>query len=260
MLYTGGDDKVFRLLVLQDQPHTLHIILCIAPVAQRIHIAQVQAILQTLRYACRSQRNLTGNESLAPALALMIEKDTRAAEHAISLTVFLHNPESIQLGHCIGAIRMERRVLVLGHLLYLAVKFRGGSLIDTAGLFQTTGTHGLQHTQHARSVHVCRELGRVKAYLYMTLCCQIVYFVRAHQAHHLYQRHGIAQVTIVEVEVLPSLQVGNTFTVVHRRTADDSVYLITLLQKELTQVTTILACHTSYQCFSHYVSFNNLYK
>ena len=45
VLYAGGDHKILRFLVLQDQPHALHIILGIAPVPQAGQVAQFQMIL-----------------------------------------------------------------------------------------------------------------------------------------------------------------------------------------------------------------------
>src|SRR5216684_3608385 len=48
VLLPGGDDEVFRLVLLQHEPHGLDVILCIAPVASRIQIAEVEAILLTV--------------------------------------------------------------------------------------------------------------------------------------------------------------------------------------------------------------------
>lgn len=37
MLHAGSDDEVLRLILLHDQPHTLDVILGVAPVAQGVH-------------------------------------------------------------------------------------------------------------------------------------------------------------------------------------------------------------------------------
>ena len=52
----------------------------------------------------------------------MIEEDTRAAEHIISLTILLDNPETILLGNSVWRIRVEWSILVLRNLFYLTVK------------------------------------------------------------------------------------------------------------------------------------------
>ncbi len=76
VLLTGGDDEILRLVVLQNQPHALHIVLGIAPVAQAGQVAQVELILLALRDAGGSQRDLAGDEGLAAALGLVVEQDT----------------------------------------------------------------------------------------------------------------------------------------------------------------------------------------
>ena len=121
MLHAGGDDEVLGLVVLQNEPHAFHVVLGISPVAQRVEVAEEQLLLLALLDACGGQRYLTRHEGLATALALVIEEYARAAEHVVSLAVLLHYPEAILLGHGVGRVRVERRVLVLRHLLHLAV-------------------------------------------------------------------------------------------------------------------------------------------
>ena len=52
VVFPGGDDKILWSLVLQHQPHTLDVVLRITPVAERIHVTQVQFVLITLCNAC----------------------------------------------------------------------------------------------------------------------------------------------------------------------------------------------------------------
>ena len=125
---------------------------------------------------------------------------------------------------------MERRVLVLGHLLYLAVQFAGRSLINAAGLFQTRSAYSLQHTKHASSVHVGCELWTVKAHLHVALCCQVVDFVRAHLADYLNEAHGVAHVAIVQMKMWFALKVGYPLAEVHRATTNDAVNIISFFQ------------------------------
>ena len=76
VLHTGSDDKVLRFLLLQDEPHALHIILGISPISQRRKVPQIQLVLLALSYACSGKSDLTCNESLATALTLVVEQDT----------------------------------------------------------------------------------------------------------------------------------------------------------------------------------------
>ena len=101
VLDAGGDHKVLRLVVLEYEPHTLHIVLGIAPVTERVEVAEVEAILLVLGDACCSEGDLAGHEGLATALALVVEENAGAAEHVVGLAIFLHNPEAVELGHCV---------------------------------------------------------------------------------------------------------------------------------------------------------------
>jgi len=244
VLHAGGDDEVLGLVVLQDQPHALHIVLGIAPVTEAVQVAQVEAVLQALADAGSGQRDLPRDEGLASALAFVVEEDARAAEHIVGLAVLLDNPEAVELGHGIGAVGMEGGVLVLGHLLHLAVELGGRGLVDAAGLLETTGTDGLQHAEHAGGVHIGRELGGVEADLHMALCGEVVDLVGAHLAHHLDDAHGVAEVGVVEVEVGLALQMGDALAEVNAAAADDAVDFVAFVQKKLAQVRAVLTGDT----------------
>ena len=127
------NDEVFRLVLLEDQPHTFHVILGISPVTERTEIAQVELVLLALFDACNGKCNLPGDECFAASFALMVEEDARAAVHIVCLSVFSHYPEAVLLGNSVWTVRMERRVLVLRNLLYLAIQFGCRGLVDTAG-------------------------------------------------------------------------------------------------------------------------------
>ena len=251
MLDTGGDDEVLGLVVLQDEPHTLDVVLGISPVAQTGQVAQVEAILESLGNTGCGQGDLAGNEGLATTLTLVVEEDARTAEHVVGLAILLDNPEAIELGYGIGAIGMEGSVLVLRNLLYLAIQLGGRSLIDAAGSLEMVGTDGFEDTQDTGGIHIGRELRRIKADLDVRLGCQIINLVGLNLAHHLDQRHGVAHVGIMEVEIGRTLEMSNALAIVNTTTANDAVYLITLLQKELTQVATILSGNSCNQCFLH---------
>ena len=48
VLLAGGNDEVFRLLLLQHHPLHAHVVFGVAPVAQGIDVAHVQAVFQAL--------------------------------------------------------------------------------------------------------------------------------------------------------------------------------------------------------------------
>lgn len=79
----------------------------------------------------------------------MIEEDTVACEHVISIAVLTHDPVAILLGHSIRRVGMEWRVLVLRNFLYFPVELRGRSLVDAAGIGQPCLTNSLKDAQYA---------------------------------------------------------------------------------------------------------------
>ena len=120
VILAGSNHEVVGFGLLQDKPHTLHVVGCIAPVAQCIEVAKIELILMSRGYAACSKGYLSGNESFAAALALVVEQYAVAAVHAIALAVVLHYPVAIELCHGVGRARIERSCLLLRHFLYLA--------------------------------------------------------------------------------------------------------------------------------------------
>src|SRR5690606_31447145 len=102
VLHAGGDNEVLGLLLLQHHPLHAHVILGVAPVAQRVQVAHVQALLQALGNIGQAAGDLAGNESLAPTWRLVVEKNAVAGVHAIGLAVVHRDPVGVELGHRVG--------------------------------------------------------------------------------------------------------------------------------------------------------------
>ena len=251
MLLAGGNDKILRLVVLQDQPHALDIILGVAPVPQAGQVAQIQLVLLALGNAGRRQRDLAGDEGLAPALGLVVEQNAGAGKHAVGFPVLLGDPEAVLLGHRVGAVGVEGGVLVLGHLLHLAEQLGRGGLVDAAGLGQAAQPHRLQDAQHAGGVHVGGVFGHVKADLHVALRRQVVDLVGADAADDRHQAHRVAQIAEMQVEAGVALQMGDALAEIHRRAPDDAVDVVAFLQQKFRQVAAVLAGHAGDQCFFH---------
>lgn len=68
------------------------------PVTVRIEISQLEHLLLIEVNFRNSTRDFPRDERLAPSWTFMIEENSIAGEHAIRLTVVLHNPETVQFG------------------------------------------------------------------------------------------------------------------------------------------------------------------
>ena len=249
VLYAGCDHEVFGLVVLQNEPHAFHVVLGVAPVAKAVEVAEVQAILLALGNAGCGERNLAGHEGFATAFRFMVEEDAGAAEHIIGFAVFLDDPEAVKLGHGVRAVRVERGILVLRDFFDFAVKFACRSLINTAGLFEVVGTHSFKHSENACSIDVGSEFRGVERDLHMALGREVIDFSRLDLAHNLHEAHGVAHVGVVQVEIRPAFEVGDAFTVVHRRAANDAVDFIALGEEKFRKVGAVLTGDACDECY-----------
>ena len=150
---------------------------------------------------------------------------------------------------------MERSILILRNFFHFAIQLRCGRLIDAALICQATQTDGLEHTEYTHCIDISRELWRVEAHLHMALSGKVVNLCWLHLTDYLEHGHRVAQVGIVKVEVWSAFQMSDALTIIDRRTADGAMHFITLRQKELRKVRTVLTGDTCNQCN---FSFHNL--
>ena len=118
---------------------------------------------------------------------------------------------------------MEGGILILRHLLYLSVKLGGTGLINLTAIFQVVGADCFQDAEHTYSIHISSELGGIEADLYMALSSQIVYLCGLYLTYQLDQRHRVAHVGIVKVEVRCAFEMCDALTVIYGTAADDAM-------------------------------------
>ena len=257
MLLSGGDDKIFRRIMLQNQPHAFYIILCIAPVPQRIHISQLQMVLKPLCNPSGCQRDFPGYKIFPAALGFMIEQNSVHREHPVGFPVFFRNPESVLFRYRVGTVWMKRRSLLLGNFFHLAVQFRSRCLVNPCLPVQTQDPHGLQDAQNADGIHISGIFRNIKGHLDMRLGCQIVDLVRLHQTDDAHKRRRVCQVPVMQRYRMRGQQMIDSGCIGDGCAAGDAVNLISFFQKKFCQIGTILSCDTCNQCFFYHTSFLN---
>ena len=244
MLHTRGNNVVIGLILLHDEPHALHVVLGVAPVAEGVEVAEVELVLQALGDAGGGEGDLAGDEGLAAALALVVEEDAVAAEHAVGVAVLLDDPEAVLLGDGVGAEGVEGGVLVLRDFLDLAVELGGGGLVDLAAAGEAYLADGLDDAEDADGIDVGGELGGVEADLHMALGGEVVDLRGAHVGDDADNGHGVAEVGVVKVEMGAALEVGDALAVIDGGAADDAVDVVAFVEEEFGEVGTVLAGHT----------------
>ena len=108
----------------------------------------------------------------------MVEQDAVAAVHPVALAVVFHNPEAVLLGDTVRRARIERRGLLLRHLLHHAKELRSGRLVDAAFFGETSDANGFQQTKYAHGIDIGGEFRHVERHLHMALGGKVVNLVR----------------------------------------------------------------------------------
>jgi len=241
VLYARGNDVVLGLARLEDEPHTLDVVLGVAPVTKGVEVAEVEFVLQALGDAGGGEGDLARDEGLATALALVVEEDAVATEHTVGVAVLLDDPEAVLLGDGVGAEGVEGGVLVLRDFLDLAVELGGGGLVDLAAIGEAYLADGLDDAEDADGIDIGGELGGVEADLHVALGGEVVNLRGAHVGDDADNGHGVAEVGIVEVEVGAALEVGDALAVIDGGAADDAVDVVAFVKEEFGEVGAVLA-------------------
>jgi len=225
----------------------------VAPVAQRIHIAHVQALLQTQGDVGQAAGDLAGYKCFAPARAFVIEQDAVAGIHAIGLAVVDRDPVGIELGHGVGAARVEGGSFLLRDFLHQAIQLAGGGLIEAGFLLQSEDAYGFEHAQRAHAVHIGGVFGRLEGHGHMALGAQVVDLVGLHFLNDAGQVAGVAEVAVVQLEagivdVRILVDVVHTLGVKGAGAALDAVHDVTFFQQQLGQIGAVLAGDAGDEC------------
>mmetsp|Transcript_17848 Transcript_17848/g.51095 ORF Transcript_17848/g.51095 Transcript_17848/m.51095 type:complete len:388 (-) Transcript_17848:52-1215(-) len=246
---SGGQDVVIGLILLKHAPHTLDVVAGMAPITLGVDVSEVEALVDALMDAGDGGGDLTGDEGLATAGTLVVEEDAVGKVHAVSLTVVHKDPEGVLLGDSIGRTGVEGGGLGLGNLADLAVQLGGGGLVEFDLLLHAAGADGIEHAEDANTIGIGGVLGHIEGNLDVGHGAEVVNLIGLHLGNDGDQVRGIAKVAVVEEKlnaggVAILVDVINTAGVEGRRTTDDAVDNVALLEEELGEVGTILAGDT----------------
>lgn len=246
VLHAGGDDEIFRLVLLQHHPLHAHVVLGVAPVAQRIDVAHVQAAFQPLGDVGEAAGDLAGDEGFATARAFMVEQDAVAGVEAVGFAVVDGDPVGVHLGDGIRAARVEGRGFLLRDFLDQAVEFGGGSLVEAGFLFQAKEADGFEQAQGANGVDIGGVFRGFEADGHVRLGAEVVDLVRLHFLQDAGEVGGVGEIAVVELEagvvdVRVFVDVIDALGVEQGGAALDAVHFVTLFEQEFGKVGAVLA-------------------
>src|SRR5258708_25528195 len=132
------------------------------PVTQRVEIPHVEARLDSLGDVSQSPRNFASDERLAATRAFVIEQDSIARIHPVTLTVVHRDPVCVQLGNAIRAARIKWCLFGLRSLLNEPEQFRSRGLIEAGFLGQLQETNRFENSQSSKSVDIGGVFGALE--------------------------------------------------------------------------------------------------
>ena len=198
-------------------------------------------------------RDLAGDEGLAADRAFVVEQDAVGGMEAIGLAVVHGDPVGVELGSCVGRARIERGRLRLRHLLYLAIKLRGGRLVEPGLVAKLQEPHRLQQTQRADPVGIGGILRRLEAHLHVGLGGKVIHLVWLDFLHQPDQVGGIRHVPVMQEHLYALLvrvmvQVIDAAGVERRRTPLHPVHLVALVEQQFGQIGAVLPGNAGDKC------------
>ena len=154
ILLAGGNYEVLGVVLLEHQPLHAHVVPGVAPVAERVHVAHVQAALQALGNIGEAAGDLSGDEGFPAAGRLVVEQDTVAGVHAVGFAVVHRDPVGVELGDGIGRAGIEGCGLALGGFPDQPIEFGGRRLVEARVALQVQQPDGFEDTQRAHGVDI----------------------------------------------------------------------------------------------------------
>src|SRR5690606_5279562 len=143
-----------------------------------------------------------------------------------------------ELGHSVGAARIERGGFALRNFLNQTIEFGGRRLIKAGLLLEPQNTDGFQNTKRAQSIRVGGIFRLFKTDRDMGLGGEIVDLVRLYQLDDADQAGAIGQIAVVEHEarvlfVRILIEMIDAIRIEQGGAALDAVNLVTLVEQEL---------------------------
>lgn len=177
----------------------------------------------------------------------MVEQDAAGGVQAEALAIVDGDPVAIELGHAVGAARVERRVLVLALGLDQAEHLAGGSLVEAR--FRAELADRLEQVGHAQAVDDAGGHRLVPGGPDEALCRQVD-LLRLRLDHRALHRTGIGHVAVLVLDIAFDPQFAQAPARVAAAPRHQAVDPVALLQQQLGQVRSVLTGDPSYQCTS----------
>ena len=235
--FARGDNVVVRFVLLQHQPHRLHVIAGVAPVTLRVEIAEPQLVGKPQLDPGDSVADLARDELQPSAGRFVVKQDSSRRVQAIRLPIVDGDVVAVRLRNAVGRARVEGRSLVLRNFPHLAEHLRRGRLVEADVWIDRADC--LEHARHADARELGREHWLVPRGRYEALRGEVVDLVRLRRLQRRHQRGRVEQVALEQVDAVDD--VPDALDVLRRRTPRHPEHLVIFFQQELREIRAVLA-------------------
>ena len=246
VLLARRDHQILGLGLLQHQPLRLDIVARVAPVAPRVEVAEVQAILHSELDAGEAARDLARDEDLAADRRFVVEEDAVAGIEAVGLAVVDRDPVRVELRHAVGRARIEGSRFALRRLPRQAEELGGRRLVEPGSLAESQRAHRFEQAQGSERVGIGGVLGLVEGHVDVALGGEVVDLVGLHFLQDVHQAARVGHVAVVQEHahlglVHVAVQVVDPRRVEERGAPPHAVHFVALPEQELGEVGAVLA-------------------
>src|SRR2546425_350653 len=240
VLLAGRDNVVFRLVLLQHEPHSPHVLARMAPIAARVQIAEPDLFHQAELDPRGMRRDLARDELEPPVWRLVIVQDARRGLDAIGLPIVARQMKPGHLRDPVSGPGVEERLLGLWDLFYLAEHLARGGEVEPA--VRRAVAQCREYMMRAVDVRIERGELVLERIGDEALGGQMVAFMGLDRLEHPVDAREALQGRGMQVEAV--LQVQNApepvLRIFDRHPPDDAMHLIAFVQEQLGQVRPIL--------------------
>src|SRR5450631_866867 len=194
-------DIIVRLGLLQNAPHSLDVIACVAPIPLGIEVAQKELVLKAQMDRRDRAGDFSRDEGLGPGWTFMVEQDAVRSVHSIGFAVIDGDPIGVELRGGVRRARIEGRCLVLRNRLHLPIKLGCRSLIEAGFLGKAQDADRFEKAKRANGVGILRIFRRLETHLDVALRGEVVNFVGLDLLDNANEVGRIGEVAIMQQKV-----------------------------------------------------------
>src|SRR5262245_30754981 len=240
MRLPAGDHVVGRAILLQHCPHRDNVVLGMTPVTPCLQISESQTLCQSQLDARNMRRDFPADEFVPAARTLMIEEYSAGGMKVVCLPVIPRQMITGNLRNTVGGTRVKLRLFVLRRDGRLTEHLTRAGEIEAGMRANFADTR--EHVMRAVDIRIDRRELIFEGITDEALSGQVIHLVRLNVHQNFVEARITFQRCRMQTEFIQdsSNAPKPVLRIFQRDAPDDAVDFITLLEKELGQIGSVL--------------------